>query len=113
MDQICGRVLGKYLPKTPSLRCCNWEATTLSSEQISYAASDAWIAVEIFDAANWLPVVHEPITYSTSTGAFVAVFSKTSKSVMLSAFGFVAEVARLPHVNAKKKTTVVVQIIDV
>lgn len=116
LDRICGRVIGKYLPKTPPLRCGNWEAAALSSEQINYAALDAWIAVETFDAANRLPVVHESITDSTPIGTFVAVFSKTSKRVMPSAFGYVVEVNNSPHVNAndaKKKNMNVVQIIDV
>lgn len=41
-------VLGVTLDKSNRIRCGNWEAETLSEEQVQYAANDAVVGVDIF-----------------------------------------------------------------
>jgi len=41
-------VLGKHLDKRAEVRCSDWEASTLSAEQVAYAAKDAHVAVDLF-----------------------------------------------------------------
>eukprot|EP00241_Pyramimonas_parkeae_P016471 CAMPEP_0114282066 /NCGR_PEP_ID=MMETSP0059-20121206/3357_1 /TAXON_ID=36894 /ORGANISM="Pyramimonas parkeae, Strain CCMP726" /LENGTH=448 /DNA_ID=CAMNT_0001402677 /DNA_START=169 /DNA_END=1511 /DNA_ORIENTATION=- len=43
------------LPKSPRIRCSNWEAVVLSSEQIEYAALDAFAAIKAFQALSNMP----------------------------------------------------------
>ena len=49
LQRLSADVLGVHLDKRPQLRCSDWEAETLSPEQLSYAAKDAHVAVEIFE----------------------------------------------------------------
>ena len=42
--------LERRLPKKSSDRISDWEAATLSAEQIAYAALDAWASLRVFDA---------------------------------------------------------------
>lgn len=50
LKDMARNVVGIELIKSSRLRCSNWEAKTLSEEQISYAAGDAVVATCIFDA---------------------------------------------------------------
>lgn len=46
LKSVVERVLGLHLNKKQ--QCSNWEADTLSSEQVKYAATDAWVTLESF-----------------------------------------------------------------
>lgn len=46
LKKICGIVLGFRISK--SQRLTNWAAETLNEKQLSYAATDAWVSVLIF-----------------------------------------------------------------
>ena len=41
LASLCLEVLHETLPKDPKVRCSNWEADELSSQQLEYAANDA------------------------------------------------------------------------
>lgn len=47
LRKISGIVLGKKVSKAQ--RLSNWEAKTLTSQQQVYAATDAWVCVEIYE----------------------------------------------------------------
>lgn len=47
LKNITERVLGKYLDKSPSVS--NWEKFPLTSKQIIYAATDAWITLFLYN----------------------------------------------------------------
>ena len=47
LRKISGIVLGKKVSKAQ--RLSNWEAKTLTSQQQIYAATDAWVCVEIYN----------------------------------------------------------------
>lgn len=42
------RYLGVTLDKDPAIRCSDWEAETLSRDQIMYSALDVLVAIELF-----------------------------------------------------------------
>lgn len=118
LDQICGLVLSRYLPKIPIIRCGNWGAPVLTNEQIKYAAIDAWISLEILNAVVSLPTVNQAvINGKVNTGTFVAVFSKsTSSRQMPSAYGYIEDFSKSPDVDsdqAIKAKKSVVKFIDV
>ena len=46
VKRLAGLLLGFRISK--SVQTSNWEATTLNEKQISYAATDAWVCLEIF-----------------------------------------------------------------
>ncbi|XP_041370473.1 exonuclease 3'-5' domain-containing protein 2-like [Gigantopelta aegis] len=48
LQGLCDGVLGQSLDKQHAVRCGNWEAHTLSTEQVEYSAADAMVAVDIF-----------------------------------------------------------------
>ncbi len=50
LKKITGIVLGKKLSKRQ--RLSNWESPELKPSQMSYAATDAWICLEIFNTIN-------------------------------------------------------------
>ena len=47
LRKISGIVLGKKVSKAQ--RLSNWEAKTLTAQQQLYAATDAWVCVEIYN----------------------------------------------------------------
>lgn len=56
--------LGKQLPKPEAIRLSNWEVAPLTSEQETYAADDAWVALEIF--SNLMSSTRRPSALSFS-----------------------------------------------
>jgi prolyl-tRNA editing enzyme YbaK/EbsC (Cys-tRNA(Pro) deacylase) len=48
LQRLTAVALGLHLSKRIEIRCSDWEATTLSPDQIDYAASDAHVALDIF-----------------------------------------------------------------
>ncbi|KAL5021969.1 hypothetical protein ScPMuIL_001124 [Solemya velum] len=48
LQGLAAAVLGVNMAKESNIRCGDWEADILSSEQIDYAAQDALVAVDIF-----------------------------------------------------------------
>ncbi|CEP08772.1 hypothetical protein, partial, partial [Parasitella parasitica] len=79
------------LPKTPTIRCGNWEAVNLSGEQQKYAALDAWVALEIYNRAKNLPRVNQKVTQKSSIGTFVAIYTKSSKRIVASGYGYICD----------------------
>ncbi|KAK1793613.1 hypothetical protein P4O66_011997 [Electrophorus voltai] len=61
LKSLAGDVLGVSLDKTPALRCSDWEAESLSQQQMTYAARDAQVSVALFlhllglYSEPWLP----------------------------------------------------------
>ncbi len=47
---LCASVFGGRLSKT--MRCSNWERSTLSQAQLLYAATDAWVSRELYLKLN-------------------------------------------------------------
>ncbi|XP_019618501.1 PREDICTED: exonuclease 3'-5' domain-containing protein 2-like [Branchiostoma belcheri] len=48
LQALAERVLGVNMEKSRTVRCSDWEAQELSQEQITYAANDALVSVDIF-----------------------------------------------------------------
>ena len=48
LDRLCEHVLKKQLPKDHSTRCSRWSDFHLSNEQISYAATDAYVSRKLY-----------------------------------------------------------------
>lgn len=46
LKSVVDHVLGLRLSKTH--QCSNWEAPTLSADQLQYAATDAWVTLEAY-----------------------------------------------------------------
>lgn len=53
LKKLAGIVLGVRISK--SQRLTNWEASVLTEQQQIYAATDAWVAYEIFTKLNEIP----------------------------------------------------------
>lgn len=62
LTNLCGEVLGLYLPKVPQIRCGNWEAPSLSEGQKLYAALDAWVSLEMYSKCRDLLIVNAMIS---------------------------------------------------
>eukprot|EP00035_Acanthoeca_spectabilis_P009492 m.168035 g.168035 ORF g.168035 m.168035 type:complete len:393 (+) comp14741_c0_seq6:174-1352(+) len=56
LESLCLKVLKKRLPKDSRVRCSDWEAAWLSTEQRMYAALDAAVSLEVYQALLALPV---------------------------------------------------------
>ncbi|KAG2206552.1 hypothetical protein INT47_008569 [Mucor saturninus] len=91
LDVLCGSILSLQLPKISIIRCGDWERDYLTSEQISYAALDAWVALKIFEKANEEPAV--------------------TKRVMSSAYGFIED--NEGSIEAHLKDTRLIKVDDV
>ncbi len=50
---LCAKVLAGRLSKT--MQCSNWERSLLSSGQLQYAATDAWVSLELYNTLIALP----------------------------------------------------------
>ncbi|KAI7872237.1 uncharacterized protein EV154DRAFT_580069 [Mucor mucedo] len=86
---LTGMVLGRTLPKG-DVRTSNWDAITLSAEQIKYAALDAWVSLEIFKEINHLPRVNQKVTpLDTGVPNHIAYTSTCSGSPCT--YGFVVD----------------------
>ena len=48
LASLCNAVLQKDLPKVQAIRLSNWEASPLSSQQVEYAALDAYAGVALY-----------------------------------------------------------------
>ena len=57
LRKVAGIVLGHKISKAQ--RLSNWEANTLTQQQLVYAATDAWACVEIFNALDAIEPVIE------------------------------------------------------
>jgi ribonuclease D len=53
VKKLAGLILGFRISK--SAQTSNWEATTLTEKQIEYAATDAWVCLELFEKMKGLP----------------------------------------------------------
>lgn len=63
LQKICALVLGRRLSKAQ--RLSNWEADVLTDSQKNYAATDAWICVEIYNRLEKLRNAGELIVEPT------------------------------------------------
>ncbi|CAO3654611.1 unnamed protein product [Mucor hiemalis] len=89
LSSLCGEVLGLQLPKVREVRCGNWEAQSLSQEQITYAALDAWIALDLYNKCKDLPTVNARVYGSTPEGALVSINIEQGKiNSAVAAFGY-------------------------
>jgi len=52
LKQLTKKYLGKEIPKPKEIQCSAWNELELTSEQVIYAALDAWICVPIFEEAR-------------------------------------------------------------
>lgn len=57
-------------------RLSNWEAPTLSPEQIKYAATDAWVCIEIY---NYLYNMIDEVSNVPISPSQYTVFSKKKR----------------------------------
>ncbi|XP_075262759.1 uncharacterized protein LOC142354370 [Convolutriloba macropyga] len=54
LDRLCVHLSNRQLPKTESIRCSQWSEFNLSSDQIKYAALDAYVSWKLYcDLANY------------------------------------------------------------
>ena len=120
LTHLCGHILKKRLPKPLDVIRSGWEATTLSAEQIQYAAIDGWVSLRIFREVEAMPAVNQRVSGKTACGAFVAVFTTSSLREIPSAYGFLCNIEdlSLEELDRSKVTTVprnasLVRIIDV
>ena len=61
---LCAAVLGKHLEKDESVRVSSeWSNTTLSKEQMKYAALDVWASLQIYNQLQALQVP-SPLTFT-------------------------------------------------
>ncbi|CEP13156.1 hypothetical protein [Parasitella parasitica] len=96
LEELCRRVLKRYLPKgdyTP--RQSEWSAAKLSESQIEYAVNDAYVALDIFNALSNTDVVGvlvpEP---SEKIGSFVSIHNQSTLRRAV-AYGHIEQVQRL------------------
>lgn len=50
---LCAKLLGGRLSKT--MQCSNWERSLLSTGQLQYAATDAWVSLQLYNTLITLP----------------------------------------------------------
>ncbi|CAM9343158.1 unnamed protein product [Phaeothamnion confervicola] len=55
LQGLCESALGRSLSKDAAFRLSNWEARPLSPEQLSYAATDAYVSLKLFHALSAIP----------------------------------------------------------
>ena len=48
LDRLCEHILQKQLPKDHVTRCSRWSNFSLNSDQISYAATDAYVSWKLY-----------------------------------------------------------------
>jgi hypothetical protein len=90
LSNLCGEVLGLYLPKVPQIRCGNWEASLLSEEQKKYAALDAWVSLEMYNKCKSLPTVNVKVYESTTVGTLVSIhIDKGKKNSSIAGYGYI------------------------
>jgi ribonuclease D len=58
VKKLAGLLLGIRISK--SAQTSNWEAPTLTEKQLDYAATDAWVCLEIY--SKLLKVTHQHTT---------------------------------------------------
>lgn len=71
LRKIYAIIFGKKISKRE--RLSNWEAPTLSPEQIKYAATDAWVCIEIY---NYLYNMINEVSNAPISPSQYTVFSK-------------------------------------
>lgn len=67
LRKLSAIVLGKRVSKAQ--RLSNWEAAQFTEQQISYAATDAWVCLEILSALEAVPKSHPAPTKSVEVKA--------------------------------------------
>ncbi|CAO3624567.1 unnamed protein product [Mucor hiemalis] len=89
LSSLCGEVLGLQLPKVREVRCGNWEAQSLSQEQTTYAALDAWIVLDPYNKCKDLPTVNARVYGSTPERTLVSINIEQGKiNSAIAAFGY-------------------------
>ena len=108
LKHVCGEVFKKRLPKISDIRCGDWERYVLTDEQKKYAALDAWISWKLYHEGTFLELVNQRVSKHTVDNTFVAVYVKTSRQVLPSAFGYVE-----PMVDGNKYSTRLIRVVEV
>ncbi|CEP06806.1 hypothetical protein, partial, partial [Parasitella parasitica] len=92
LENLCKKVLKKSLPKDSSTaRQSDWGTEKLRESQVSYAAKDAFVSIDIFRALENLEAVGAPVDRpSRVIGKYIAIHNKYA-SGRAKAYGFVVE----------------------
>ncbi|CEP13585.1 hypothetical protein [Parasitella parasitica] len=91
LSQLCAIVLMLLLPKTPTIRCGNWEPVNLFGKKQKYAALDAWVSLAIYHRTKNLPRVNQKINQKSSIGIFISMYAKFSKKIVGSGYGYICD----------------------
>ncbi|CEP08527.1 hypothetical protein, partial, partial [Parasitella parasitica] len=75
LQRLCQDVLGKYLPKPESVRCGDWQVAVLDATQRKYAATDAYVALDLFEKMRTLTALNRPVNQKSSVGTIVNVYA--------------------------------------
>lgn len=80
LRKLSGIVLGHRVSKAQ--RLSNWEAGTLTEQQREYAATDAWVCVEILKRLqSTTPLVDRPLTIISSGGIAAEQREQTQRKI--------------------------------
>ena len=74
LSAIAAATIQQNLAK--EMRSSDWDAAQLSTEQIQYAALDAWVALQILDILEQKPTVGQPLKFAAPVGQPVSLYSR-------------------------------------
>jgi hypothetical protein len=102
LADICAAVLHQRLDKEDFIRLrSDWNATTLTDEQVQYAAKDAYASLQIYERLSQM-TVPTIITDSALPGTPVSVLHDDGKAIALGILSQEAQTASLKGVNHTK-----------
>ncbi|KAI7848068.1 hypothetical protein BDC45DRAFT_575247 [Circinella umbellata] len=89
LSRMCEVILGHKLPKEDALRLSNWNTITLSTLQITSAALNALVPLQIYNAVHSRPVINQSVTKATPHGTYVSFHPGFSRR--LAAYDVISE----------------------
>lgn len=88
LKALCQLVLHKDLPKDSAVRCSNWGRKKLTTDQVQYAALDAWAVLQLYES---LMLMHRGYELEAPAATAVPVGTPV---VLVTGHGRVEEVAK-------------------
>lgn len=82
LADLTSQILHLFLPKDPSIRVStDWDNSTLSKSQTSYAALDAYATWQVFKALNTI-AVGKAVTQATPMGTAISLLSMDRSTIV-------------------------------
>ncbi|KAG7673346.1 hypothetical protein Ndes2526B_g03214 [Nannochloris sp. 'desiccata'] len=69
MTALAENLMRKTVRKSQHIRCSDWEQDPLTAEQQSYAATDAWVSLQLHEILSSMPITWRPATATIGEGS--------------------------------------------